>query len=113
MQSLYHYVINSLLEEIYLGKLQPGEKIPSIRELSYKLDVSVNTVHKAIKYLSNEELLVKGQNRINITNNRIIIRNYRDKAAQKLIDRLINDMRNLGINEKEIINTMKNLTELD
>jgi GntR family transcriptional regulator len=44
-------ITNKLLELIKTGTLKPGDKLPSVRELSQTLTVSPNTVMKAFKAL--------------------------------------------------------------
>ena len=50
-KSIYEQVIDSFKEEIVSGVLAPGEKMPSVRDLSKHLTINPNTVQKAYREL--------------------------------------------------------------
>lgn len=109
MENICKFVINSITEAIYTGKYHPGEKIPSIREWSHKLGVSVNTVHKAIKYLCDVGIIVRGKRNYQVTNNSLNIENYRKMIRQKEINKLLNKMEEIRISKEEIISLVNML----
>ncbi|MCX7842585.1 MAG: GntR family transcriptional regulator [Clostridia bacterium] len=53
-QTKYSMLISYLKEEILLGRIKPGEQIPSENTLAKKLSLSRHTVRKAISMLANE-----------------------------------------------------------
>lgn len=53
----YFILMDSLKEDIQMGKIKPGDKIPSENELSEKFHVSRHTVRKALSILANEGYL--------------------------------------------------------
>ncbi len=53
-KSIYEQVIDSFKEEIVSGVLAPGEKMPSVRDLSKQLTINPNTVQKAYRELERE-----------------------------------------------------------
>lgn len=53
-KSIYEQVIDNLKELIMTGKLQAGEKLPSVRDLSKTITVNPNTVSKAYKELERQ-----------------------------------------------------------
>src|ERR671928_525464 len=55
--------VERLLQTIRLGVLQPGESLPSERELAARLGVSRDTVREAIKSLANAGYLVSRRGR--------------------------------------------------
>lgn len=50
-KSIYEQVIDSFKEEIVSGVLKPGDKLPSVRDLSKQLTINPNTVQKAYREL--------------------------------------------------------------
>ncbi len=56
---LYYQLAHHLREEIYAGGLQPGNLIPSERELMRSYDLSRNTVRQALEMLAKEGLIVR------------------------------------------------------
>ena len=53
-KSIYEQVIDNLKEAIMTGALAPGEKLPSVRELSKVITVNPNTVQKAYRELERQ-----------------------------------------------------------
>lgn len=60
---LYKRLMDHLLEEIDAGRLQPGQQIPSERELSDRFHMSRMTVRHALNELVNEGILYRHQGR--------------------------------------------------
>ena len=58
-KKLYQTVIDYINDEITSGNLTIGDLIPSEKQLSKSLDVSVGTVRKAIDKLENSKLLYR------------------------------------------------------
>ncbi|MDK2886263.1 MAG: hypothetical protein PWP54_821 [Thermosipho sp. (in: thermotogales)] len=54
---VYIQILNMIKSEIILGKLKPGDQIPTVRELKEIFDVNLNTVLKALEKLKNEGYL--------------------------------------------------------
>ena len=48
MTSKYQEIITTIIDQIENGKLQKGERIPSIRRLSQKFHCSKDTVQRAL-----------------------------------------------------------------
>lgn len=59
----YKQLIKSIIENIELGQLQYGQKLPSINQLSFDYYLSRDTVEKAYKELKRQEIIksVKGK----------------------------------------------------
>lgn len=58
---LYYQLAEQLKEQIQAGQLEPGEQIPSERELGEQAGISRMTVRQAIGYLVNQGVLVVKQ----------------------------------------------------
>lgn len=54
---IYHQIIEQLKTQIAVGKLKPGDKLPSVRELAVEAEVNPNTMQKALQELEREGLL--------------------------------------------------------
>ncbi|MEX0882684.1 MAG: GntR family transcriptional regulator [Cyclobacteriaceae bacterium] len=59
----YHQIINSIIEDIEMGQLVVGDKIPSINEISEEHYLSRDTVEKAYNQLKKKKIIlsVKGK----------------------------------------------------
>lgn len=54
----YEQLVLSIKEDILQGILEPGDKIPSVREMAKQLLMNPNTVSKAYQVLESEQVLV-------------------------------------------------------
>ncbi len=54
----YEQLVIGIKEDILHGILEPGEKVPSVREMAKQLLMNPNTVSKAYKVLESEQVLV-------------------------------------------------------
>ncbi|MEO1770989.1 GntR family transcriptional regulator [Candidatus Enterococcus ferrettii] len=57
-KAYYEQLVLSIKEDILQGILQPGDRIPSVREMAKLLLMNPNTVSKAYKVLEAEQVLV-------------------------------------------------------
>lgn len=58
---LYQQLIEVIKNQISLGELKPGDRIPTEAELSKLYDISRITVRKAVEILEEEDVLIKKQ----------------------------------------------------
>lgn len=54
---IYLQIMTYLKKEIIIGKLQPGDKIPSVRELASELQINPNTVQRTFQELEREGIV--------------------------------------------------------
>lgn len=55
---IYLQIINGIKEGILKGVFEPGEKLPSVREMAKLMTLNPNTVQRAYKELEREKVLV-------------------------------------------------------
>lgn len=53
---IYEQIIDGIKENVIRGILEPGDKLPSVRELAVMITTNPNTVSKAYKELEREKL---------------------------------------------------------
>ena len=53
--TLYKQISRKLENDILTGKLPPGCRIPSVRELAAQYQVNPNTVQRAVRELNNQD----------------------------------------------------------
>lgn len=54
---LYEQVVDGIKEQVIKGMLQPGDQIPSIRQLAAMLTITPNTVSKAYQELERQQII--------------------------------------------------------
>lgn len=56
-QAIYLQIVDFVCEKVLLKKWQPGEKIPSVRELAIDLEVNPNTVARTYDFLKQQSII--------------------------------------------------------
>lgn len=86
------------------GQLQPGEKLPSVRDLSKQLKVNPTTVTRIYGELSAESVIVlrQGQGAFVSTQSTTTNRAEARKQVRELIRRMLSEAVRLGMNEEAI-----------
>ncbi|CAH1191187.1 HTH-type transcriptional repressor YtrA [Paenibacillus auburnensis] len=103
-QPIYLQIMNYLKGEIITGKLKPGDKIPSVRELAAELQINPNTVQRTFQELEREEIVEtrRGMGRY-VTGKEETIMNIKKEMARDILDRFIRGMQELGFQSEEIV----------
>ncbi len=85
--AVYKQIENLVQFAISSGELNPGDQLPSVRELSERLDVNPNTVAKAYRDLEVMGLLYTRRG-MGVFINKGIARKCRDTCNQRIAERL-------------------------
>ncbi|WP_379152896.1 GntR family transcriptional regulator [Paenibacillus sp. sgz5001063] len=103
-QPIYLQIMNYLKGEIVTGKLKPGDKIPSVRELAAELQINPNTVQRTFQELEREEIVEtrRGMGRY-VTGNEQTILTIKKEMAQDVLERFFRGMQELGFQSEEIL----------
>lgn len=105
---IYIQLTNFLKLYIVSGKIQLGEKLPSVRELAYMASVNPNTIQKALFELENDKLIyTERTNGKYVIKDKKVIENFKNELSEKLTLKYIEDMVNLGISKEDIISYIK------
>lgn len=105
---IYIQLVEQLQIYIVSGKMLPGEKLPSVRELALQSKVNPNTMQRALTEL--EELKLIYTERTNgkfVTEDRNLIKKYKEKYAKEKMIAYFNSMEELGFNKEEAIMYLK------
>jgi len=95
---IYVQLIEQIKEGIASGLLEPGDRLPTVRELALKLTVNPNTVARSYKELEREGLIEtkRGVGSF-VAQNPEITRAASEEEIDKMLDELINKAFQLGI----------------
>ena len=108
---IYLQIMDGFREQIATGLLEPGEKLPSVRELAATLAINPNTIQRAYKQLELEGWIatVPGKG---------CFVSHDPKALQQEIDRCYaaleeaaGNLLALGISAEDIIGHLKKVSE--
>ncbi len=107
-RQIYIQLVEQLEIYIISGKIASGEKLPSIRELALKTKVNPNTMQKALGELENLKLIyTERTNGKYVTKGQKLLNTFKDKYAKEKTQKYINEMKELGFIEEEIIRFLK------
>ena len=105
---IYLQIVSEIKKQIVSGKLIPGERIPSVRELALTYKVNPNTMQKALNEVE-ESGLIKSE-RTNgkfVTEDENIINKIKNDYADNLTQNYLSEMISLGITKQEIKERIK------
>ena len=99
---IYIQIKEYLCRQIITGKLEPNQRIPSVRHLATQLTVNVNTIQKALKQMTTSGLLItkRGEGNFVASDKKLLEKIKRDMivAEQR---KFVQNMKSLGITPKQ------------
>jgi DNA-binding transcriptional regulator YhcF (GntR family) len=100
---IYIQLVEQLELYIISGKIPPGERLPSVRDLAIQAKVNPNTMQRALAELEDAKLIhTERTNGKFITENIKHIQKYREKFAKAKVKKFLTEMHELGIDEPTI-----------
>lgn len=101
---IYTQILEKIQMQIVSGVYQPGEKIPSVRELAAEAGVNPNTMQKALSELERSEIIItlRTSGRV-VTEDLEMIKKTRNQLAKEQVDEFIKRMEALGFSKEDII----------
>ena len=107
-KTIYKQLVEKLKLQIILGFFKPGDKLPSVRELSSIIRVNPNTIQRSLSELEDVGLIfTKRTSGKFVTENQKIIHQIKKELAIEKTDKFINDMNELGLNKNEVIKLLE------
>ena len=107
---IYVQLVEKIRLEIISGKLKPGERILSVRELAITARVNPNTMQKALAELEEEGLIyTQRTNGKFVTENKELIEKIKKELAEEKVNNYLKDMKNIGISHQEALKYLQEL----
>ena len=105
---IYLQIIDNIKQDIVVGKLKTGQKMPSVRELAGTFKVNPNTIQRVYQELDREKItFTKRGMGTYVTEEEKTISSLMQEISKKIILDFIEGMNNLGFSNKELINALK------
>ena len=94
---------------VAVGKIKPGQRLPSIRELAKQLKINPRTVVKAYEEIRSAGLAVMRQGQgVFITENQATVpAKSRHKAIEDMARRMFAEAMRIGADKQEVVNIVK------
>ena len=105
---IYLQLMESIQRDIIAGVYQPGDKLPSVRDLAVEAAVNPNTMQKALSELERNGLVhsYRTSGRF-ITEDKTMLRKMKEQQASRQIKEFIEKMRQLGYQDPERLSLIK------
>jgi GntR family transcriptional regulator len=101
---IYLQIVDEIKRAVARGELQPGARIPSLREMAEQIKVNPNTVQRAYQEMERLQLTetLRGQG-VYIRNGPDLLTSVKNDMAQSALQFFIGEMATLGFKPSEIL----------
>ncbi len=109
---IYAQIIERVQLDIIAGIYEPGDKLPSVRDLAAEAGVNPNTMQKALSELERNGLVhsLRTSGRF-ITEDRDMIERMREELASAQIREFLNKMGQMGFDSKNTIELIQKMVK--
>ena len=102
---IYTQLAHQIKVLIVSGNIEPGEKLPSVRDFALKCKVNPNTMQKSLTALEEEKLIfTERTNGKYVTNDTKLIEKIKKELANEKVQIYLAEMENLGFTKENAIN---------
>ena len=109
---IYIQLVEQLKIYIISGKILPGDRLPSVRDLALDSKVNPNTMQKALTELEEQKLIyTERTNGKYITEDKDLIEKIRKNYANELTKKYLSNMLDIGINKEDTTKYLKEYKE--
>ena len=107
---VYLQLVEQLRAALLSGAYRPGQRLPSVRDLSAEAKVNPNTMQKALSQLEEEGLLfTERTNGKFVTLDETLIASLRDALAESLTREYLARLRLIGLSKSDAITALANI----
>ncbi|MBM7872278.1 MULTISPECIES: GntR family transcriptional regulator [Clostridium] len=105
---IYEQIVIKIKELILKGVLEPGDKLPSVRELSGIITANPNTVSKAYAELERQKVIetIRGRGTFVVENYKPRIQEDRMEALKEDLKKVILEAKYMGLTKEELVDIM-------
>jgi len=105
---IYSQIVLQFNRAFVRGDIGPGDRIPSVRELSALLKVNTNTIQRSYQEMERDGLInSKRGTGYFFTEDIEMAKKTRKNLALDSLRRFVDEMRSLGCDDREIINELE------
>jgi GntR family transcriptional regulator len=95
---VYVQVVRHFKQQIAMGMLEPGQLIPSRRELASMLKINPNTAQRAYKEMEEEGLIKTDNNQPSrITVDSSVIQSVRDELIHEAVEHFVSSIQSINV----------------
>jgi GntR family transcriptional regulator len=110
---IFRQIVQQIKTAVAMGRLQPEEPLPSVRQLAVELAVNPNTVARAYLDLEIEGVIYKRQGAGTFVSGQVVemSKQERRRVLSELFERALVEGVNLGMDERELRETFERVLE--
>ena len=107
---IYAQIIEKVSLDIVSGKYQPGDKLPSVRDLAAQAGVNPNTMQKALSELERTGLVISQRTSGRfITEDLTMVEKTKQNLASMQIREFLEKMEHIGFTKESIIQLIEQI----
>ena len=109
---IYSQIIDEMTMRIASGAYEPGEKLPSVRDLAMDAGVNPNTMQRALAELERRGLVFSERTSGRfVTKDENTLKELHEELAGKYFEELTDKLRKIGMSGEEIASAVKKWLE--
>ena len=110
---IFRQIVQQIKTAVAMGRLQPEDPLPSVRQLAVELAVNPNTVARAYLDLEIEGVIHKRQGAGTFVSSQgvRVSKNERRRVLTELMEKAVVEGVNLGLDERELRETFERVLE--
>jgi len=105
---IYMQIVDKITSEIVQGKRQPGDKLPSVREMAVQMGVNPNTVQRTYAELERLGIVEtrRGQGTF-VSGNKDLTEELGRNMQDEIIKSFIQKMEEIGVDKKRLVTLLQ------
>ncbi len=108
---IYLQLVEQIQFSILSGEFQPGERLPSVRDLAEEAGVNPNTVQRAMTELEQKGLVYPQRTAGRfITDNTFLIQSLKEECAKNALKSFMDQMQKIGLRPEDLIQLIQTST---
>ena len=109
---IYSQIVDEMTMRIASGIYEPGEKLPSVRDLAMDAGVNPNIMQRALAELERRGLVYSERTSGRfVTKEEAVLKSLHEELAKKYVQELAEKLRKIGMSGEEIQEAMKKWAE--
>lgn len=109
---VYVQVIQHFKEQMAKGYFEPGQEIPSRRELANQLKINPNTAQRAYKEMEEQGLIfTEGNLPSRITKDEQMLKRVREELIGEAVDQFVRSVQTINVALPEVLDLVKDAYE--
>ncbi|APU72446.1 GntR family transcriptional regulator [Companilactobacillus crustorum] len=109
---IYLQIKDILYRKIISNEYELGSQLPSVRQLAVQFSANSNTVQKALKEMTEENVIISQRGKGNyVTEDGKIINKLKKNLVNEMFDATYEKLRSLHMNDEEITTSFNNYVQ--